>query len=383
MKLDKQKHLFRLEEDIHYFNHASKAPLLQSAEQAVLDALEHNRNPYDFSPPHYFKKTNSVRKMYGQLINCRPSQIALIPSVSYGMATALKNIPYKKGQHAVIFHQEFPSDYFSAKRWCDSHQAALRTIHFNPDVAPFGADWNEQVLSQINEDTAFVIACNVHWMNGVKFDLKAIGARCKATDTRLLVDGTQSVGALKMDVQDYHIDALICGSYKWLFGPYGLGLAYFSEYFNEGVPLEEAWMNRTNTDNFSTLCDYEPNYKAGAQRYNVGETSNFLQMPYLEKGLEQVLEWTPERIQDYTGDLLSILLDFLDEKGIVYESATHRANHLFGMRLPSVDVDQLRLALAEHKIYLSVRGDALRIALHLYNTEEDIKQLIKVLRQFL
>ena len=72
---------------------------------------------------------------------------------------------------------------------------------------------------------------SIHWMNGTKFKLKEIGERCKKFGAMFIVDGTQSVGALKMDINEYNIDALVCASYKWLFGPYSMGLAYFSDQF--------------------------------------------------------------------------------------------------------------------------------------------------------
>lgn len=380
--LDSQKHLFSLEEGIHYFNCASKAPLLKSAEVAAIKALQHNRNPYDFSPAHFFKTTDKVRGLFAKLIHAqRASQIAVIPSVSYGMASAMKNIPYQKGQHALVVDQEFPSDYFAVKRWCDTHGAPLKTVRPDPNLTQKGKDWNERILEQIQADTAVLLLSNVHWMNGLKFDLKRIGERCQETGTRFIVDGTQSVAALAINVNECHIDALICASYKWLMGAYGLGLAYYGESFNEGTPIEEAWMNRTNTQDFSKLSDYESQYKADAQRYNVGETSKFIQMPMLEASLKQLLEWPPESIQEYTGRLLQPLLDFLDSKRIIYEEENYRANHLFGMTLPHTDNEKLKASLTENKVYLSTRGESLRLALNVFNEAADIEKLIEVLDQ--
>jgi selenocysteine lyase/cysteine desulfurase len=76
-------------------------------------------------------------------------------------------------------------------------------------------------------------------MNGLRFDLERIGAKCRQVGAKFLVDGTQSVGALEMDVQRFHIDALVCAAYKWLFGPYSLALAYISDDFSNGRPLEQ------------------------------------------------------------------------------------------------------------------------------------------------
>jgi hypothetical protein len=111
-----------------------------------------------------------------------------------------------------------------------------------------------------------------------------------------VVDGTQSVGALPIDVQKYRIDALVCGGYKWLMGPYSLGVAYLSEYFDDGIPLEESWMNRRGSDDFQRLVAYEPQYRPGAARYDVGEHSNFILLPMLTAALRQILAWEPAQI---------------------------------------------------------------------------------------
>src|SRR5690606_18561046 len=132
---------------------------------------------------------------------------------------------------------------------------------------------------------------SVHWMNGLRFDLKAIGEKCSSVGARFIVDGTQSVGALPMDVEEFKIDALICATYKWLLGPYSLGLVFMGKAFDDGVPLEESWMNRKNSMDFSTLTHYESEYEESAARYNVGETSNFILMPMLRESLAQINSW--------------------------------------------------------------------------------------------
>ena len=105
-------------------------------------------------------------------------------------------------------------------------------------------------------------------MNGTKFDLKKIGEKCKNNNTFFIVDGTQSVGALSIDVKEIKPDALICAGYKWLFGPYSMALGYYSSKFNDGIPIEESWMNRTNAQDFSNLTEYDSKYKPMAGRSN-------------------------------------------------------------------------------------------------------------------
>ena len=127
--------------------------------------------------------------------------------------------------------------------------------------------WNERVLEAIGDDTAIVALCQVHWTDGTLFDLEEVGTRCREVGAALVVDGTQSVGALPFDVGRIRPDALVCAGYKWLMGPYSIGAAYFGPRFDGGTPLEEAWLAREGSDDFPRLVDYTDTYRPGAARY--------------------------------------------------------------------------------------------------------------------
>ncbi len=378
--MQNQKNLFSLKEGVHYFNCAYKAPLLKSAEAIAIQELIKMRNPQELTTKDFFETTQDVRRLFSQIINCRPSQIAVIPSASYGVSSMLKNVPCQKGQHALTIENEFPSDYFGLQRWCEIHQSTLKVICPNHQLKTIGEDWNERIINSITSETAVVVMSITHWMNGVKFDVKRIGEQCKKMGAYFIIDGTQSVGALPMDVEACHIDALICPTYKWLLGPYSVGLMYVGSKFYNGIPLEESWMNRTNAQNFSQLTDYDSNYLPDAGRYNVGESSYFILMPMLKVALQQLNEWTIPAIQDYCIQLTQPLFDYLEDKGATIEPPLYRSPHLFGLTLSEgKNMAQVKENLQKNNIFISVRGDSLRVSVNVFNTQEDIEKLIKVL----
>jgi selenocysteine lyase/cysteine desulfurase len=242
-----------------------------------------------------------------------------------------------------------------------------------------GADWNAKLLKAIDKDTAVVLVPSVHWMTGLRFQLEAIGDKCASVGAAFLVDGTQSVGALPIDVKKCQIDALICAGYKWLMGPYGMALGYIAEKFHSGKPLEESWMNRKYARNFGDLTKYSMEYAEGAGRYNVCEMSHFILMPMMEAALDQILAWSPEGIQQYTGQLVLPLLDYFKERTVPIETLPYFSSHLFGIKLPKeLSAPVFKSNLEEAHVFLSQRGAFIRIALHLFNTTEDIATLIDV-----
>lgn len=375
-----QKHLFQLPSDIHYLNCARMSPLLRSVEAAGIAGVIRKRNPMDIGTADFFEEVAFVKSQFARLIHCEAAEVAMIPSASYGLSSAMNNIQYTPGKHALTIFEEFPSGYLALRRWCDDHQAPLKVIGPVEDTEQRGKRWNERILESINADTAIVQLSAIHWMDGTKYDMESIGARCKEVGAIFVVDGTQTVGALPMDVKKYQIDALVCAGYKWLMGPYASGLAYFGEAFDKGRPIEESWMNRTRSDDFSQLTNYSEDYKPKAARYSVGESSNFILVPMLKAALEQLLTWEVENIQTYCGALTEPLFEYIKNLGGYVEEKEYRVNHLIGLRMPGVvDPGALYRELEKRKIYLSLRGNVLRISPNVYNTEADIAALMEAI----
>jgi len=376
-----QKHLFQLPEDIHYLNGAYMSPLLKSVEETGIAAIARKRNPFTIKPADFFHEPEQVKKNFGRLINGKPEQVAIIPSASYGLKSATINIPAQRGTHAITVADEFPSGFYSISEWCQANKKELKIIKPPNSLEKRGKQWNENLLNEINTETAAVLISSIHWTDGTLFDLRKIGERCREVNALFIVDGTQSVGALPIDVTAYKIDALICAAYKWLLGPYSIGLAYYGDAFESGKPIEDSWLNRLNAEDFTKLTSYEDSYRAGAARFSMGENSNFILLPMLHKALDQIQEWGVPSIQDYSTELIQPLSLFLRDKNFWMEEPAFRADHLFGFLLPRhIDKHILLQQLHDSNLIVSLRGDAIRVSTHIYNTRNDIDRLMEVLQ---
>ena len=380
--LQQQRELFNLPEGLHYLNGAYMSPLLKSVEAAGISGMIRKRNPASIDPLDFFSEAELLKTEFGKLINASAEQVAIIPSASYGLNTAISNLPNDNGNEALILSAEFPSAYYALERWCRENNKRLKIVSA-PDVdAHRGKLWNQLLLESITDDTAVVVLSSVHWTDGTIFDLTEIGKKCKAHGARFIVDGTQSVGALPIDVITDQIDALICSGYKWLLGPYSLGMAYFHPCFNNGKPIEESWMNREDAHIFSGLTNYNERYRAGANRFNVGQFSNFILVPMLTEAIRQIRAWEPAAIQQYAEILTRPLTELLKAQGFNLEEDRYRSKHLFGITLPAAyDAQNILDVLRQEHIYVSKRGNALRISAHVYNTPQDIDAMIKVLNE--
>ena len=184
LNMESQKHLFHLPEDIHYLNCAYMSPLLTSVEEAGMQALIRMRNPSAIKPDDFFSEQEKLKSRFARLINSRAGQVAIVPSVSYGLKSAISNIPVNGGNHAITISDEFPSDYYTLSTWCKTNQKQLKVIQAPAAQKGRGKLWNEEILNSINADTAAVVISSIHWMNGTKFNLEAIGTRCREVNAR-------------------------------------------------------------------------------------------------------------------------------------------------------------------------------------------------------
>lgn len=375
-----QRSLFALPDDLHYLNCAYMSPIARPVEEAGIEGIRRKRNPALVSPADFFEDGEAVRREFAALVGVDdPGRIALVPSVSYGIAAAARNLEIPAGSHIVLLHEQFPSNVYTWHRLAGEKRARLVTVR--PPAGPArGEGWNRALLEAIAPGTSVVALPHVHWADGTVFDLSAVAERARDVGAALVVDGTQSVGAFPFPFDAIRPDVLVCAGYKWLMGPYSTGVAFYGDRFDRGVPLEENWISRLGSERFAGLVDYQPRYAAGAARYDVGERSNFILMPMLLAALRLVRSWGVEEIQATTRHLSRPIVDRARELGYGVETGAYRAGHLFGIRTPTgIDLDILRSTLEKRRISVSVRGDAIRVAPHVYNGDDDADALIRTL----
>ena len=380
--IESRKPLFSLPDGLHYLNCAYMSPTPTSVQDIGMAAVRRKADPSQIVPDDFFRDGERVRRLFAQLVHAAdPARIAIVPSASYGLAVAARNTPVARGQRIVLLHEQFPSNVYAWRRLGDDVGADLHTVMPPEDETGRARAWNDRLLEAIDETTAIVALPQVHWTDGTRFDLEAIGARAREVGAALIVDGTQSVGAMPFDIERIRPDALVCAGYKWLLGPYSIGVAYLGARYDDGVPLEENWISRLGSEDFRGLVSYQQRYQPGAMRYDVGERSNFILVPMLARALELVLEWTPEAVQAHCDALTRPLFDELRALGYRVGDAREHAAHLFGIRVPErLDVPGLQRLLQQRQVSVSARGSAIRVSPHLYNDASDVEALLEVLR---
>jgi len=147
-------------------------------------------------------------------------------------------------------------------------------------------------------------------------------------------------------------------------------------------PIEQSWITRLGAEDFSQLSNYTPHFKPHALKFDMGERSNFVAVPMAIEALKQILEWGVENIQPYLKSISAKSIAELRDLGCWIEQENGRANHLFGVQLPSsIDLKTFPDILKEQKIFVGVRGNFVRVSPHVYNTEADMQALVAAVRK--
>ena len=376
MILENQRKLFEIPEGVAYLNCAYMSPQLRSVREIGERAVTRKSWPWKITPDDFFADAEKTRALFAHLVGAGADGVALIPSVSYGIAVAAANVKVEPGEKILILEDQFPSNVYAWRELAAQKGTQLVTVPRPPDH-----DWTPAVLGHLDENTAVVAVPNCHWTDGSLLELRRIGGRAREVGAALVVDGIQSLGAHPFDVAEVRPDFLVASAYKWLLGPYGVGFLYVGEDYREGAPIEHNWINRRGSEDFSRLVGYQNAFQPGARRYDVGERSNFVLLPMANEALRQILDWGVENVSETIGELTDLIEEEAKKRGIEAIPAKRRARHMVGIKLGSAAPEDLAARLAGEDIFVSVRGESVRVSPHLYNTAEDVNRLFAALAE--
>ncbi|HEV8356245.1 MAG TPA: aminotransferase class V-fold PLP-dependent enzyme [Gemmatimonadales bacterium] len=369
-----QRHLFEIPEDVAYFNCAYMSPLLKRVRETGEAAVGRKSRPWEIAPADFFTGLAETRNLFGRLLGARPEDIAVIPAVSYGMATAARNTPLGPGQRVLLLAEGFPSTIYAWKERAAETGAEAVLL-----PRPADDDWTRVVLEAIDSRTGAAALPHCHWTDGGLLDLTAIAGRLREVGAVLALDVTQSLGAMPFDLGAVRPDWLVAATYKWLLGPYSMGFLYAAPQRQQGIPLEHNWMAREGAEDFAALVNYAARFEPGARRYDVGEPSNFALTPMVAEALRQLLEWGVADIYETLSVRTAEIAARAAGLGIGAVPAERRAGHYLGLRFRDGVPPGLPERLRQARVHVSVRGAALRVTPHLWTTDQDVERLFKVL----
>ncbi|MCY4650515.1 MAG: aminotransferase class V-fold PLP-dependent enzyme [bacterium] len=365
--------MFDLPGDVAWLNSAYLGARAKPVAEAVTKAV--NRPLSEVTAPSFFSPGDRIRELVAFLVGGDAEGVALVPSASYGVATAASALGVGDGDRVLMLEEQFPAMVYP---WTERGAEPV-FVKRPPDD-----DWTAAVLDRLDETISVVSAPACHWTDGTRVDLERVGRATRAVGARVVLDVSQSLGMATFDVEKVRPDFVVSVGYKWLLGPPGLCYLWASPENREGRPLDANWMARAGSDDFSRVNEYRWELAEGARRYDAGQTWNLWLAEAAGCALEIVSSVGTDRLAAHSRGLTDYLAEEAAALGLTAPRSEFRSAHLAGLRLPEgADPRSLVTELASRSVYVSVRGNSVRVSAHMWNTREDMDRLLQGLAAWL
>src|SRR6266699_1367208 len=373
--LASQRALFEMPRHICYLNSASYSPLPLRTQEAGRAAVGRKATPWTLEPGFANHQHERARAAAARLINADAADMALIPSISYGVATAAKVLAIDHGTRVIVLENDHSSPVLEWQTRADAQGFAVETIR-----RPDDGDWTSAVLAAIERSGAPPIALasisSVHWSDGGLIDLERVGAALRRQAAIFLVDATQSAGVLMMDVRRLDPDFVIFPTYKWLLGPYGRAFLYVARRHQGGIPLEQTSFGRLDVRAENEVYFTDIRYVPNARRFDMGERDHFISMEMAAISMEMLAEWGLPAIVQRLAMLTERIADGVRCLGLSVPDRRLRAPHILSLNFKDGMPTGLVEGLAAQGVYVAARLGRLRVSPHVYNDEADTYRFV-------
>ena len=377
-----QRALFDMPREVCFLNAASWSPLPLVSQEAGRIGAARKGQPWKLGPEFAPAPHQRARVAAARLLNADPEDVALISSVSYGVATAAKLFSVPAGARVLVLEDDHSSPVLEWMTRAPQQGFAVEVVR-----RPADGDWTDAVLAAIERrggpPLALVSISSVHWSDGGLVDLDAVAPAARAHGAALLVDATHSAGVLALDVRALDPDFLVFPTYKWVLGPYGRAFLYIAKRHQDGVPLEQTSYGRRAVAAERVPYFSDTGYVTGARRFDMGERDHFISLEMAAIGMELMGRWGSAAVVGRLSMLTDRLAAGLAGCGVHIAPARVRAPHVLSLAFPNGMPERLFDNLAAENIYVASRLGHLRISPHVYNDEADIDRFIAVFRDIM
>jgi selenocysteine lyase/cysteine desulfurase len=376
--LSSQRASFDIPREICYLNAASYSPLPIRTLEAGRAAVGRKGRPWTLEASLQNAQHERARTAAARLIEADPSDIALIPSISYGVATAAKLFAPGRGTRVLVLENDHSSPVLEWHARAEAQGFSVETVR-----QPDDGDWTSAVLESIERSDALPVGLasisSVHWSDGGSIDIEKVGAALRQRGAAFLIDATQSAGVLALEVKRLDPDFVIFPTYKWLVGPYGRAFLYVARRHQNGIPLEQTAAGRRNVRAENAVYFTDLDYVTDARRFDMGERDFFISLEMASIGMEMMADWGGPAIAQRLAMLTERIAAGVRDIGIRVPETHRRAPHILSLAFPGGMPAKLVEGLASEGVYVAPRLGRMRVSPHVYNDEADADRFVEVL----
>jgi selenocysteine lyase/cysteine desulfurase len=351
-----------------YLNSCSQGALsldVQAGMENYIAGWHEQGSPWEL----WVEKYEAARIAFAQFINASPDEVAIVTSASAGINAVASALDFRERNKVVMGEFEFPT---MGHVWLGQRPrgADVRFVNAEGDRIPM-----VNYERAIDRKTLIVPITHVCFKNGFRSDVSAIVRIAHEAGALAMLDDYQDCGTRRVDVKALGVDFFVTGTLKYLLGPPGLAFMYVRRELVERLtPTVTGWFAQKNPFAFDPkVIDLSPT----ARRFESGSPSVpnvYAAVP----GFQLLQRLGMENVAGHVAKLTQSLLALARQLGIRVKTPCDSVGPL--VVLQAKDSDELVRKLAERDIVASNRHDGLRIALHVYNTADDVAAVVEALK---
>jgi len=362
-------------EDATYLNFAAHAAIPRVALNAVQASVAAKRRPHIVDDRSFFFVAANLRQTLATLIGASQDDIALTTGAGAGLATIAYALKWSAGDEVIIAGGEFPAHYATWKPMEAREGIKVQITHPQDQFIQSG-----DLIAAMTPRTRVISVSHVRFDDGSILDTSSLAAACKRNGTLLVLDVSQSCGAIPMDVSSLGADFIVCAGYKYLLSPWGTGFLWAKpENADLLRPGPYNWLSQ-DVETFARLNYVDPRPARTLSRWDAAQASSIynFNLTVMEASARFVLNATPALIHDHNQSLIDYFFERLPDG---YRLASPRqASHrgVFGcIEVGSRgDTESLYQTLRDERFVVALREGKIRVAPHLLNSTQDMDRLL-------
>jgi selenocysteine lyase/cysteine desulfurase len=362
-------------EDATYLNFAAHAAIPRVALNAVQASVAAKRRPHIVDDRSFFFVAANLRQTLATLIGASQDDIALTTGAGAGLATIAYALKWSAGDEVIIAGGEFPAHYATWKPMEAREGIKVQITHPQDQFIQSG-----DLIAAMTPRTRVISVSHVRFDDGSILDASSLAAACKRNGTLLVLDVSQSCGAIPMDVSSLGADFIVCAGYKYLLSPWGTGFLWAKpENADLLRPGPYNWLSQ-DVETFARLNYVDPRPARTLSRWDAAQASSIynFNLTVMEASARFVLNATPALIHDHNQSLINHFFERLPDG---YRLASPRqASHrgVFGcIEVGSrSNTESLYQTLRDEQFVVALREGKIRVAPHLLNSTRDMDRLL-------
>ncbi len=370
---------FPIPKSTTFLNNASFGPVPISARKAI-EALFRKQSEFKGNPDvdgETFSLLDESRRMFASLVNANPARVAFAPNASFGLNAILHGLELKRGERVLVPANEFPAVVYAVRSLCEKSRLSMIPINCSR-----GAIDHLQLQSELERGAAVLAMSWIQYFNGYRNELRAISDLCHKHSCFVLADVTQGAGVVPFDMMSDQVDAIACGTQKWLLGQTGGGFFAIAESpRREVTPLYAGWLGFDWDHSWADLQRWDQRPLPDGRVWEVG-TYPFYSVRMVHAGLRILTACGVERVYRHVLSLHQTLIDGLQGTPYTPVIFPEPSNQSAIITFAGPDTSGLHRYLLNKRVYVSLREGNIRVSPHFYNTYGDIERLCRLVRTY-